>query len=345
MYRRILSFLLVIALLFSFIGCSQQQTPAQSLPSSSVSRAESVSPAESAPAEQPDTTESEAADRYSEVIKIPENKFNIYFFKLDYVEGDTDKSGDCQLLISPEGKTMLIDAGNVSCYNQVLGYLNDLGITKLDYMVVSHPHVDHIGGLVNVIKDLEVDKHYRSELIYTTNTYQKYDEYMKNSGIPTEFLHEGDEFDFGSVHVTLLNPTPNIEYPEQYPESSTQFVNDTSLTMRFDYGDSSYLTCGDLYLSQERTIAEKYPELVDVDVAKANHHGKDTSNSLKWVKAVSAEYVIAMSDDVSSVEVAERYKKKGAEFYNTFLDGVVRVSMDDKAGYEVLSQYDSWLRD
>ena len=336
MKTKLLVLLCAATMLLSLIGCAQPTSSpvvtSQTASSNTVSSESSSSTPE--------------VNRYSEIIKIPEGKFTIYFLQLNYVTGDSDKSGDCSLLISPEGKTMLIDAGNVSCYRQILGYLADIGISKIDYLVVSHPHVDHIGSIVEVARNHQIGMHYRTELEYVSNTYVDYNAFFNKNTIPTTYLHEGDEFNFGeSVHVKILNPPKQINYPAGYPENSTQFVNNTSIAMRFDYGNSSYLTCGDLYLGCEKKLVEKYPEDVDVDIIKANHHGRDTSNSLKWVKAVTPQYVVAMSDDISSMTVYERYKNKGCRYYNTSYDGIVRISMDDDDNYEVLTQHDSWLRD
>ena len=334
---RILALILAVVLICCS-GCGQQAASTASS-AAYTEASSSVSPTASS---KPEPAE---ADRYEQVIQVPEGKFNIYFFDLDFVKGDSDKSGDCTLLISPDGKTMLIDAGNKGCGSQVLNHLKALNIEKIDYLVVSHPHVDHIGSIVRVAENFEIGTHLRTELEYTTGTYVDYNAHFKKHDIPTTYMHEGDEFDFGEfIHVTVLNPTEQIEYPDNYPENSTQFVNNSSLTMRFDYGKSSYLTCGDLYITGERDVIEKYAELLDVDVAKANHHGIDTSNSNKWIKAVSPKYVIAMNDDIGSMTVYDNYCKKGSEYYNTAFDGTVRVSMDDNGNYELISQHDSWLR-
>lgn len=336
MKKKLLALLCAAAMLLSLIGCAQ--TASTSVVTSQTASSDMALSESSSSASE--------VNRYSEITKVPEGKFTIYFLQLDYVTGDSDKSGDCSLLISPEGKTMLIDAGNVSCYRQILGYLADIGVSKIDYLVASHPHVDHIGGIVEVARNHQIGMHYRTELEYVSNTYVDYNAYFEKNSIPTTYLHEGDTFNFGeSIHVKILNPPKQINYPAGYPENSTQFVNNTSIAMRFDYGKSNYLTCGDLYLGSEKDLIEKYPEDVDADIIKANHHGRDTSNSLKWVKAVSPQYVVAMSDDISSMTVYERYKNKGCSYYNTSYDGIVRISMDDSGNYEVLTQHDSWLRD
>ncbi len=333
MKAKLLAIILAIAVVVSMVGCAVQ--PAANLPQQQPGGAQSQNSQEQPP-----------ADRYAEVIDTPEGKFTIYFFQLDFHSSDTDKSGDCSLLISPDGQTMLIDSGNVSCGNQVLGYLKDLGISKIDHLVVSHPHIDHIGCIVQIAKEHQIGMHYRTELEYVTNTYVDYKAYFEKHDIPTTYLQEGDEIQFGEhVRVRVLNPPDEIEYPKDYPDRSTQFVNNTSLALRFDYGESTYLSCGDLYQGREKELLEKYPELVDVDIAKANHHGLDTSNSIRWVKAVSPKYVVAMSDDISSMSIYERFKNNEALYYNTSYDGVVRISMDDQKNYEVVTQHDSWLRD
>ena len=91
--------------------------------------------------------------------------------------------------------------------------------------------------------------------------------------------------------------------------------------------------------SIEKALGEK----LDVDLVKANHHGKDTSNSKKWIEATSPQAVVAMNDKSPNMTVVENYQKEGAEFHHTLLDGVVKVRMDDKQNVEIVDQKDSWL--
>jgi len=95
-----------------------------------------------------------------------------------------------------------------------------------------------------------------------------------------EYLEEGDEITFGDhIQVKIYNPPTEIVYPEDYPKNSTQFINDTSITMKFIYGESTALFAGDLYITRERDLIRTYGEELQADIAKANHHGADTSNS------------------------------------------------------------------
>lgn len=294
------------------------------------------------------TNEAGEVDRYNEIVdmKAIEGKMAVYFLDLEVSEDATDKSGDCTLLISPDGKVMLIDAGHTECGGAITDFLKELGITKIDYLVATHPHIDHIGGMPKVINSFEIGTHYRTEVEYTTQTYYNYVDAVEGAAIPVEYVHEGDSFMFGEkVKVEVFNPEEEIVYPDNFPEGSTQFLNNSSLLLKFTYGESTFLFGGDLYLSQEKDLVDEYGTLLDVDVAKANHHGDDTSNCSAWVKAVLPQIVVGMGDDIGAMDIYERYVKREATYYHTFCDGYVRIIADDADNFEVTSQYDSWMRE
>ncbi|MDO5417579.1 MAG: MBL fold metallo-hydrolase [Lachnospiraceae bacterium] len=286
------------------------------------------------------------ADRYGEIIDRSgdEGKLTVCFFDLEVGPDAKDKSGDAAVLISPDGKVMLLDAGHPDAGGIVVRTLKDMGIEKIDYLVASHPHIDHIGGVPEVLENFPVEKAYRSYLTYTTQTYQNYVEALETHEIDTESLKTGDSFSFGSqVQVEVLGPEEEIVYPDGFPENSTQFINDHSLVLKFTYGESTALFCGDLYRSAEREYLEKYGDKLQADLVKANHHGKDTSNSKKWIKTVHAKVVGAMGDEVGSMNVYNDYVKEGAEYHMTVNDGFIKIRMDDAGNYEVIDQKDSWM--
>ncbi len=113
--------------------------------------------------------------------------------------------------------------------------------------------------------------------------------------------------------------------------------------MRLSYGKSSAWFSGDLYLVQERELVLKYGDELQSDVIKANHHGGKTSNSLRWIKTIQPEIVVAMHDTLDSMSVYTNYKKYGAEYHLTYLNGTVRVVMDDKKNYTVTDTTQSWM--
>jgi competence protein ComEC len=271
-------------------------------------------------------------------------KFDLYFLDLDVSPEATDKSGDSTIIISPDGKVMLLDCGHPESGKQVVAALHALGIEKIDYFVASHPHIDHIGGFVEVSENFPIEKVYRSALEYPTVPYLRFVTEIDEKKIPVEVLSEGDTFLFGDqISVSVYNPPLDITYPQNYPDNSTQFVNNTSLALKFSYGESTAWFSGDLYVTQERALVIKYGEQLHADVAKANHHGIDTSNSLRWIKNMKPSVVVAMHDDLSSMTVYNNYKKYGATYHLTLNDGNVKVSMDDKRHYTVLDEKVSWM--
>lgn len=284
-------------------------------------------------------------DRYNEIIdrSKDEGRFSIYYLDLPTIESSDEKSGDSSLLISPDGKVMLIDTGLSECAPRIISYLEELGIDKIDYFVASHPHIDHIGGFFAIADQFEIGKIYRNEVEYTTNTYKKFAKELEHRNIPVEYLEEGDELTFGNeIQVKIYNPPPEIEYPEGFPDNSTQFINDSSIVMKFTYGESTVLFAGDIYITKERDLIKAYGEELQADVVKANHHGADTSNSNRWIKNLQAKIVIAMNDKIDGMSVYNNFVKAGTTYYNTALNGYVKVVMDHQKNYSVINQFDNW---
>ena len=279
-----------------------------------------------------------------DVLTREKGKLCIYFLDLEVDEFATDKSGDATILIAPEGEVMLIDCGHPQCGAQVIEALRRLGVDHIDYFVASHPHIDHIGSFPQIAEAFPITKVFRSSLDYDSSQYMNYVQTIAGKGLDVETLSEGDSFSFGKdIEVKIYNPSEPISYPENYPANSTQFVNNQSVAMRLSYGQSSAWFSGDLYMVQERSLTTKYGEELHSDVAKANHHGGDTSNSLRWIKTIQPKIVVAMNDKLDSMTVYNNYKKYGSEYHLTQMDGTVRVVMDDRKNYSVTDTKESWM--
>ncbi|MGB4406739.1 MAG: MBL fold metallo-hydrolase [Sphaerochaeta sp.] len=279
-----------------------------------------------------------------DVLQRENGKLCIYFLDLEVDEFATDKSGDATILISPEGEVMLIDCGHPQCSEQVIDALKALDVDHIDYFVATHPHIDHIGSFPQIAEAFSIGKVYRSSLVYDTSQYYNFVQTIIEKDLVVETLSEGDSFLFGKdIEIKIYNPREPIIYPENYPANSTQFVNNQSLAMRLTYGTSSAWFSGDLYMVQERSLATKFGEELQSDVAKANHHGGDTSNSLRWIKTLQPKTVVAMNDRLDSMAVYNNYKKYGADYHHTQLDGTVRILMDDKKNYTVTDTNQSWM--
>lgn len=283
----------------------------------------------------------EQVDRYAEIFDPAHNPGRLTVRFLQLTTRSDDKSGDSTILISPDGLVMVIDAGNPTTYPDVDRALKTLGITRIDYLVASHPHVDHVGGFAQLIYNYEIGAVYTSELEYPSSHYRNYMKAIADTGTPHIILAEGDTFMFGdSVFVEVFHPAPGIEYFDGYPNNSTQFVNNHSLVMKLTYGDSTFLFGGDIYTATERELVDRYGDRLRADVLKVNHHGANTSSTKRYRDAVQPKVAVMMNDGIADLRIYQNFQKLGAQTFVTSIDGAVLVSTEGDGEYFVLSQYD-----
>ena len=251
-----------------------------------------------------------------------------------------DKPGDCMILTSPDGKVMVLDAGHPLATDYVIAALDAMGITRIDYLVASHPHIDHIGGFPALIDRYEIGAVYTSPLTYETSSYyQAYLKALQARGIEHIVLAEGDTLAFGDqVHIDVMNPPAVIAYPEDYPEGGTQFINNHSLVLKFTYGTSTLMFAGDLYTGGEREVVSRWGDALDCDVLKANHHGASTSSSAGWRKAVSPQITVITSDTMEDLNIARKYTRNGQQMYHILLDGCIRLRTTGQGDYTILTE-------
>jgi competence protein ComEC len=285
------------------------------------------------------------ADRYDRIFDPSQDagRLTVRFIKLitRSDERSDDKSGDCAIITSPDGKVMLIDAGSPSAFIDVDTALKALGITRIDYLVASHSHVDHIGNFAQLINTYKIGAVYTSELVYPDSYYQNYMAAIEPTKTPHITLAAGDTFKFGAnVLVEVFHPAPGIVYYKGYPAQSTQFINNLSLVLKITYEKSSFLFGGDLYISGEQEVVARYGDRLHADVFKVGHHGAATSSSKSYRKAIGAKIAVMMHDAVADLNVYRMYRRDGAATYITSIDGCVSVSTAGDGKYTVITQYD-----
>jgi beta-lactamase superfamily II metal-dependent hydrolase len=233
--------------------------------------------------------------------------------------------GDCEL-IECGGKYMLIDAGENGHETEVLNYLNSLGVTKLDYVVASHQHSDHIGGLAEVLSEFEVATVIMPKLTKeqtpTNSTYYEFINAVKESGAKAVYAKVGASYELGGGTFEILGPVTD----------DAEDINSMSIVARFDYGSNSFLFTGDAEKDEEGEILETGANL-DCDVLKVGHHGSTTSSGKKFLKAVSPSICVIPCGADNKYghphdEIVELLGKYTDDTYRTDICGDIVITSD-----------------
>lgn len=230
---------------------------------------------------------------------------------------------DCTLIKMPDGKNMLIDAGNNSDGEYLTEYLKDEGIEKIDYLIGSHPHADHIGGLDDIIENFEIGTIYMPAVTTNTQTFEEVLQAIKDKGMKIETATAGKKVLYGEVSAEFLSPAG--DYYEE--------LNDYSAVLKLTYGNKSFLFMGDAEILAEKEMIQKFD--LKSDVLKLGHHGSGTSSHTEFLKAVSPEVAVisvGKNNDYGHPhkEVLKRIKNLGIKVYRTDLNGIVTVYCDGK---------------
>lgn len=226
-------------------------------------------------------------------------------------------------LVICDGHYMLIDGGNAEDSDLVYSYLERHGAKNLDYMVASHAHEDHIGGLSGALNYAKVETALCPVTEYSSKVFQDMVKYLGQQGKTLTVPAPGDKFELGSARVEILGPV------QEYDDT-----NDTSIVLRIDYGETSFLFTGDMETGAEKDLLESGAN-VRATVLKAGHHGSDTSTGYQFLREVSPQYTVISVGEGNkyghpSDEVLSRFRDAGTEVYRTDMQGHVIAESDGK---------------
>lgn len=228
--------------------------------------------------------------------------------------------GDSIFIELPNKETMLIDAGESYEADNVINYIKNLGISKIDYIVGTHPHTDHIGGLEEVINTFDIGSIYMPKATSTSKTYLDLLTTISDKGLSVKTAKSG---------VVILDENDlKLEFIAPNSDSYSE-LNNYSAVLKLTYLDNTSLFMGDAETLSEDEITSD----VDADVIKVGHHGSDSSSSLEFVKKVSPEYAIIMVGEGNSYNhpyqsIIDRYLSVGANVLRTDLDGNIVCDSD-----------------
>ena len=236
------------------------------------------------------------------------------------------------VLITCDGQSMLYDGGNVEDGSLVVSYLQSKGVSRLEYVICSHAHEDHVGGLAAVMAKFPAGHVYAPVAQADTQCFSDFVKYAQQQGLAVEVPSVGTSWQLGSATVQIIGPVA------QYDDT-----NDTSLVVRIDYGQTSFLLTGDMEQdAEDDLVASGAP--VDVDVLQVGHHGSETSTGYVFLNAVLPEVgVISVGTGNSyghpSEAALSRLRDAGVDVWRTDLAGTVRI-LSDGVNYTVAADRD-----
>ncbi len=243
-----------------------------------------------------------------EVVEVNSGEELMVYF-LDVGQADS-------ILIRAGNNNMLIDAGNNEDGALIVSYLKELGVEQLDYVVGTHPHEDHIGGMDDIINNFDIETYMMPDVLSTTKTFEDVLTALSNNNLTYLVPKEGSSYDLGSADVKII-----------YVGEEGGDLNDASVVLKLTYGDNSFLFTGDATSNVEEELLESNANIKS-DVLKVAHHGSDYSSTNEFIDAVNPEYaVISVGKNNSynhpSLNTLEKFNKRNIKVYRTDEDNTI----------------------
>lgn len=256
--------------------------------------------------EEKDIEEEEKKEDEIEVVENIEGNIEVHF--IDVGHGDS-------MLIKQNNFSMLIDAGDRGYGDTVASYIRDKGIDKLDYVILTHPHSDHIGGAKEVIAGFEVGKVIMPKVTHTTQVFESLLRTIQSKGLKITTPIVGDVYELGSAKFTILAPNKN----------SYSNLNNYSVVIKLEYGNNSFVLTGDAEKESENEIVNNGIN-ISADVLKLGHHGSSTSTNENFFKAVNPTYAVIQVGEGNRYNhpddsVTRKLEENNVKIYRNDLNG------------------------
>ncbi|MCI6107588.1 MAG: MBL fold metallo-hydrolase [Tenericutes bacterium] len=249
--------------------------------------------------------------RINEVPVTAEERLEVTF--IDVGQADS-------ILLENEGNYMLVDAGNNEDGPKLVNYFKNQNIHQFDYVIGTHPHEDHIGGLDNIIEDFDINTFYMPDVITTTKTFEDVLDALGEKNMTLSIPKTNATFKLGDATVKVL-------YVGTEDESD---LNDTSIVLKVTYQNVSFLLTGDASTKVEEKLN---PADLESTVLKVGHHGSSTATNEKFLNTVNPKYAIISVGENNQYEhphttVLNTLAAHNITTYRTDQDGTIKVITD-----------------
>lgn len=237
--------------------------------------------------------------------------------------------GDCILIEAPNKINILIDGGGTPQSDFDVGskivvpYLRRKGINEIDLLILTHPHLDHLEGLLPVLKEFKVGMVLDSGLLCDISAYKEFISLIQKKSIPYHKAKAGDNFVFSNnLEIFLLNPLYDSDF---YDESD---FNNASIVVKLFYKNADFLFTGDIEVTAEKKLLV-WQNILQSDILKVSHHGSITSTNLEFLAKVDPRIaVITVGKNHfghPSQKIIERLEDENIQIYRTDEDGTIII--------------------
>lgn len=232
--------------------------------------------------------------------------------------------GDAVLITTSDGNRILVDGGPDFSVLTELGEVLPPGVRRIDLLVLTHPHADHVAGLIPVLERYKVGAVLLSAPAYETMEYAYFMELVRGEGVPIYIAEASSDFRLGTAYLDVLYPF------EPLLGETMENVNNASVVLKVSEGESSILLMGDAEQEVEAELLKAGVNLT-ADVLKAGHHGSKSSSTFAFLEAVDADWMLISCGEVNSYGhphqvTLESAQNLGMEVLRTDLDGRIHLA-------------------